>query len=87
MTDTRRKAAEEYANGIANGDSITSLAIRTIASISHFDGQECGEQRAVGGIVRLLTHQAKKWEGTQVQFTLNLMAEQIERGEWKEDGK
>lgn len=85
MTDTRRKAAEEWGKSAASGDSQTAATIRTIASESHLAGQEYGEQRAVEGIVRWL--RGVKVNGIVCAHLNEFAAEMIKRGEWKEESK
>lgn len=82
MTDTRRKAAEEWGKSAASGDSQTAATIRTIASESHLAGQEYGEQRAVEGIVRWLR---SRFDTNSIRIKEDYwIADAIERGEWKE---
>ena len=71
MTDTRRQAAEEWANGL--GPVAISIAIN-----AHLAGQECGEQRAVEGICKRLRYWQKE---LNVAFDY---AADIENGGWKE---
>jgi len=46
--------------------------------------ERCGEQRAVEGIVRWLRDEAGKIIDIDEHLTYHLLADAIERGEWKE---
>jgi len=75
MTDERRKAAEDYLLRLyGDRDRLQLEVFREFVERDHVAGQECGEQRAVEGIVRCL----KRWG-------YDVAANGIERGEWKEE--
>jgi len=78
MTDERRKAAEDYLLRLyGDRDRLQLEVFREFVERDHVAGQECGEQRAVEGIVRWLRGFAKG-------MALTGLADEIERGEWKE---
>jgi len=79
MTDTRRQAAEEWALAETEGQEQYNIAVA-----AHLAGQELGEQRAVEGIVRWLRDEAGKIVDIDEHVTYHLLADAIERGEWKE---
>ena len=78
MTDTRRKAAEDYLLRLyGDRDRLQLEVFREFVERDHLAGQECGEQRAVEGIVRWLRSGGS---ASDLQ-----RADAIERGEWKEE--
>lgn len=83
MTDARRKAAEDYLLRLyGDRDRLQLEVFREFVERDHVAGQECGEQRAVEGIVRWL--RGVKVNGIVCAHLNEFAAEMIERGEWKE---
>jgi len=86
MTDERRKAAEDYLLRLyGDRDRLQLEVFREFVERDHVAGQECGEQRAVEGIVRWLRDEAGKIVDIDEHVTYHLLADAIERGEWKEE--
>lgn len=81
MTDSHRKAAEEWVRERAQ---IEDRANWITVDTAHLAGQECGEQRAVERIVAKMRDRAEVWGGT-TYCALNDMADEIERGEWRDE--
>lgn len=82
IDSTKRKAAEEWAVDEWGWLDKEDDHIRKFLADGHFAGQECGEQRAVEGIVRWL--RGVKVNGIVCAHLNEFAAEMIERGEWKE---
>jgi len=81
MTDTRRKAAEEWVRERAQ---IEDRANWITVDTAHIAGQELGEQREREEVVRELRRLAALWGESQPGASLRQAAERFERGEWKE---
>jgi len=75
MSDTRKKAAEEWVIRWLNGESEEEPGQLAQA---HLAGQECGEQRAV----ELICKRLRYWQSA-VNAAFDYAAD-IENGGWKE---
>lgn len=86
IDSTKRKAAEDYLLRLyGDRDRLQLEVFREFVERDHVAGQECGEQRAVEGIVRWMRSLGSldPYPDRETRYA-EILASAIERGEWKE---